>query len=56
MNHFLIQSNSNVEDLFIINIISIIPIITNEEEYLNVDDPILIVDNLGRFFNSKSPE
>ena len=31
MHHYLIQSNSNVEDLFITNIISIIPFITNEE-------------------------
>ena len=32
MLHHLIQWNSNVEDLFISNIISIIPFITNEEE------------------------
>ena len=32
MQHNLIQWNSNVEDLFISNIISIIPFITNEDE------------------------
>ena len=31
MHNHLIQKNSNVEDLFISNIISIIPFITNEE-------------------------
>ena len=31
MHNHLIQWNSNVEDLFISNIISIIPLITNEE-------------------------
>ena len=31
MLYYLIQWNSNVEDLFIINIISIIPFITNEQ-------------------------
>ena len=31
MYHYLIQSNSNVEDLFISNIISMLPFITNEE-------------------------
>ena len=31
MQNHLIQWNSNVEDLFISNIISIIPFITNEE-------------------------
>ena len=31
MSNHLIQWNSNVEDLFISNIISIIPFITNEE-------------------------
>ena len=31
MHDYLIQWNSNVEDLFISNIISIIPFITNEE-------------------------
>ena len=31
MHHTLIQWNSDVEDLFIINIISIIPLTTNEE-------------------------
>ena len=31
MHYYLIQSNSNLEDLFISNIISIIPFITNEE-------------------------
>ena len=60
MPHHLIQWNSNVEDLFISNIISIIPFITNEE-YLKLYEslpisPILIVDNLGRFFNSNPPE
>ena len=59
MYNHLIQSNSNVEDLFITNINSIIPFITNEE-YLKLDEsfpisPILIVDNLGRFFNSNPP-
>ena len=59
MQDYLIQSNSNVEDLFNSNIISIIPLITNEEDQ-KLDDilpisPILIVDNLGRFFNSNSP-
>ena len=32
MPNHLIQSNSNVEDLFISNIISIIPFITNEDQ------------------------
>ena len=32
MHHNLIQWNSNVEDLFISNVISIIPFITNEEK------------------------
>ena len=54
MHHHLIQSNSNVEDLFIINIISIIPFITNEQEK-KLATNILIVDNLGRFFNSNPP-
>ena len=31
MQNYLIQWNTNVEDLFISNIISIIPFITNEE-------------------------
>ena len=59
MHHHLIQSNSNVEDLFISNIISIIPFITNEQEKKFRDQfpisPILIVDNLGRFNNSNPP-
>ena len=60
MHDHLIQSNSNVEDLFINNIISIIPFITNEENE-KLDEsipifPILIVDNLGRFFNLNPPE
>ena len=59
MLYHLIQLNSNVEDLFISNIISIIPFITNEEQqklYESVPiSPILIVDNLGRFLNSNSP-
>ena len=59
MHNYLIQWNSNVEDLFITNIISIIPFITNEDpkklnEYHSIS-PILIVDNLGRFFNSNPP-
>ena len=59
MSNHLIQWNSNVEDLFISNIISIIPFITNEEKQ-KLDEsfpisPILIVDNLGRFFNSNPP-
>ena len=59
MHYHLIQLNSNVEDLFISNIISIIPLISNEEsqklsESLPIS-PILIVDNLGRFFNSNNP-
>ena len=59
MHKHLIQSNTDQEDLFINNIISIIPFITNEEEQ-KLNDllpifPILIVDNLGRFFNSNSP-
>ena len=59
MHNHLIQWNSNVEDLFISNIISIIPFITNEEKQ-KLDEsfpisPILIVDNLGRFFNSNPP-
>ena len=60
MLYYLIQWNSNVEDLFIINIISIIPFITNEQkqklfELLPIS-PILIVTNLGRFLNSNPPE
>ena len=59
MHYHLIQWNSNVEDLFISNIISIIPFITNEENLKLYDllpiSPILIVDNLGRFFNSNPP-
>ena len=59
MQIYLIQWNSNVEDLFISNIISIIPFISNEE-YLKLYEslpisPILIVVNLGRFFNSNPP-
>ena len=59
MSNHLIQWNSNVEDLFISNIISIIPFISNEQqkkfhESLPIS-PILIVDNLGRFFNSNNP-
>ena len=59
MHHNLIQWNSNVEDLFISNIISIIPLTTNEEDQKLHDQlpisPILIVDNEGRFFNSNNP-
>ena len=69
MYYFLIQWNSNEEDLFINNIISIIPFITNEEIKLKLYDhpllfdsdisvsidPIWIVDNLGRLNNSNDP-
>ena len=59
MQEYLIQWNSNVEDLFITNINSIIPFITNDEDQKLNDflpiSPILIVDNLGRFFNSNPP-
>ena len=59
MPHHPFQWNSNEEDLFITNIISIIPFISNEEDQ-KLNDllpilPILIVDNLGRFFNSNPP-
>ena len=59
MQNYLIQWNTNVEDLFISNIISIILFISNEE-YTKLDEslpisPILIVDNLGRFLNSNPP-
>ena len=54
MYYHLIQWNSNLEDLFIDNINSIIPCITNEE-HLKLYEFILIVDNLGRFFNSNPP-
>ena len=37
-----------------LNIIFIIPFITNEE-YLKLDEFIMIVDNLGRFLNSNPP-
>ena len=60
MYYFLIQWNSNVEDLFISNIISIIPFISNEDAAKLSDQlfpiiPILIVDNLGRLCNSNNP-
>ena len=60
MQNHLIQWNSNEEDLFISNIqSSIIPFISNEEQKKLYDvlpiSPILIVDNLGRFFNSNPP-
>ena len=59
MQDYLILLNSNMEDLFISNIISIIPFISNEEKKKLSESfptsPILIVDNLGRFFNSNSP-
>ena len=42
MQHNLIQSNSNEEDLFISNIISIIPFITNEEKQKLEDRPLLL--------------
>ena len=54
MHYHLVQWNSNVEDLFISNIISIIPFITNEEEE-KLNESILIVDNLGRLNNSNPP-
>ena len=59
MHDYLIQWNSNVEDLFISSIISIIPLTTNEEKQ-KLDEslpisPILIVDNLGRLSNSNPP-
>ena len=55
MHYCLKQSKINSEDLFISKIISIIPLISNEEKqklYIS----ILIVDNLGRFLNSNPPE
>ena len=59
MYYYLILLNSNVEDLFISNINSIIPFITNEDHKKLNDilpiSPILIVDNLGRFLNSNPP-
>ena len=59
MLYHLIQWNVNVEDLFISNIISMLPFITNEEQQklneLLPISPILIDDNLGRFFNSNPP-
>ena len=59
MHNHLIQWNTNMEELFISNIISIIPFTTNEEEK-KLDEsvpisPILIVDNLGRLINSNPP-
>ena len=54
MQNHLIQLNLNLEDLFISNNTSIIPFITNEE-YQKLFESILIVDNLGRFFNSNPP-
>ena len=42
MYYFLIQWNSNVEDLFISNIISIIPFISNEEQKKLADHPLLL--------------
>ena len=59
MHHLLIQSNSNMEDLFIISITLIIPLISNEDQQKLYDSlpisPISIVVKLGRFFNSNNP-
>ena len=54
MHCYLIQSNSNSEDLFIRNNISIILLISNEERS-KLDEPILIDSNLRRLPNLHPP-